>query len=119
MTRTAANGPSVGTSNASAQNPVDRQVGEADLLWLRETFDCLSSCTEGEFACSASERDGYEADRNRAAAIIADLEQVTRERDALIEFVRINGEAAGASGFTIFASDCIAFLASLRSMENG
>ena len=35
MTRTAANGPSVGMSAASAQNPVDRQVGEAETPFIR------------------------------------------------------------------------------------
>lgn len=90
MTRTAS---SVGTDDAVGRepqnhSPVDRQVGEADLLWLRETFDANSYGMENEFACSSADHDTFEAERIEAAAIIADLQQVTRERDEAVGLLR-------------------------------
>lgn len=52
---------------------------KADLDWLAEEFDSLSRATENEYCISSQEARAYEADRKRAAEIIARIKLLVED----------------------------------------
>ena len=59
--------------------------GTRDAAWLLDAFNQLSYSNEMDRACRPEHYAEYEAERVRAAAVIARLDVAERERDALRE----------------------------------
>lgn len=116
MTRTA---NTVGTEaeGRSAQNPVDRQVGEA-VAWRMNVWVADGIGTGWTLSNREPEPSHYPSDIDPLIPA-SDLEQVTRERDEAVAALEKISNPPYGLGFNRLRGIARQALASLRSMEKG